>query len=396
MNIKSTARFFLYAILIALAVAPAFALGEGNRNVLLIGLMGVSPLLILGFKRFHKTDVWLGVLMLSLIAAPLLNQPQSMRWSTVLYSCMFCLTFMAYTRLLYFSRFTIYKYHKLLTYLIYAYFTVLLILQLCVLTGLPIFNLSNYDSAEPWKLNSLSAEPSHSARIVALLMYCYITVKEILLNRSYNLRNDFKADKWVWLAFIWTMLTMGSGTAFLFIPIVLLKFIQRKNILPLVLLLGLMLVITNSLGITVIDRTFKVIAATLTLDPEAIIKADHSASFRIVPMLVLANMVEITSYNGLLGNGIDSVSYFLYKYIPGGGNDISGGGFFNIWYEYGFLSFMLFLIFSLKSIISKSNYTNVIFWFFLVFLYGINNQMVWLCMILLYTINYYAVNGKQH
>ena len=391
MSIKSTARFFLYTILIAMATSPAFALGEGNRNVLLIGLMGASPLLVLAFKRFHKTDVWLGVFMLSLIAAPMLNQPQSMRWSTVLYSCLFCFTFMAYTRLLYFSRFTIHQYHKLLTYLIYVYFAVLFIQQFCVLTGLPIFNLSNYNPSEPWKLNSLAAEPSHSARIVAVLMYCYIIVKELMLNRSYSLRKDFKGDEWVWLAFLWTMLTMGSGTAFLFIPIVLLKFIQKKNIIPLILLLAVMLFITNSLGITAIDRTFNVFMATLTLNPEAIIVADHSASFRIVPFIVLASMLSLTTLNGWLGHGIDYVSTFLYQYMPGAGENVTGGGLMAMAIEYGFLCFLIFIIGSIQAAVPRKNWgVAVVFWFMLVFSYGINSQILWLCIVLLFTNNHFS------
>lgn len=387
---KFKASYLLRLIIISLAVAPAFTLGAGDRNLLLIGIMGLSPLLILIFNRFHKSDIWLVLLMISLIAAPMLNQPQSMRWSTVLYSCMFCVTFMAYTRLLSLSTFKAKNYLKLLKLLIYAYALVLLIQQFCVLTGLPIFNVSNYDTNEPWKLNALAAEPSHSARIVALLMYCYISVKELIVKKPYRLRIDFKSDKWVWLAFIWTMLTMGSGTAFLFIGIILLKFIQRKNIVPLLIVLSIMIFITASFEISAKDRTFNVFLATLTLDPDTIIEADHSASFRIVPTIVLSSMLDINSFDGWLGHGIDSVSDFMYQYLPRGGEEVSGGGFLLVWYEYGFITFLLLIIFTLTSTYKKGNYLNIIFWFLLVFVYGVNNQIVWLTIILLFTNNFFA------
>lgn len=153
-----------------MATAPAFALGEGDRNLLLIWVMGVSPLIVIARFRFDKNDVLSLLFLASIIIFPLIFHPESMRWSTVLYSWMFGLTFIAYKQLLQLNYFTIEPYLKLLKALLLAYFAVLLIQQFCVLTGLPVFNVSNYSPAEPWKLNSLAAEPSHSARIVALLM----------------------------------------------------------------------------------------------------------------------------------------------------------------------------------------------------------------------------------
>ena len=69
-----------------------------------------------------------------------------MRWSTVLYTCMFSLTFMAYTRLLTISKLTAFKFMKILRALIIAYFAVLIIQQMCVLLGLPIFTSNLYES----------------------------------------------------------------------------------------------------------------------------------------------------------------------------------------------------------------------------------------------------------
>jgi hypothetical protein len=247
MSVKRTKPYLLHIILISLAVSPAFALGEGNRNLLLIGVMVLSPIIILYFKSFYRINLWLVFFIASIIIFPLIHQPQSMRWSTVLYSAMFCLTFIAYKELLNRNHFTVHNYLILLKNLILAYFVVLLIQQFCKLTGLPIFNISNYDIKSPWKFNSLAAEPSHSARIVSLLMYCYITVKELVFQSKYNIKRDIKNDVWVWIAFIWTMITMGSGTAFLFLVIVLFKFVRLKNLIPLFFVAVSILVVVNYL-----------------------------------------------------------------------------------------------------------------------------------------------------
>ncbi|NOQ32164.1 MAG: hypothetical protein GQ570_13700 [Helicobacteraceae bacterium] len=378
-----------------MAIAPAIALGAGNRNLLLIGLMGISPIIILTSKRFKRSNVWLLLFMASIVLIPLIHQPTSMRWSTVMYSIMFGLTFIAYVQLLYKKSFTVENYQKLLKYLIYAYSIVLLIQQFCVLTGLPIFNVSNYDIREPLKLNSLSTEPSQSGRIVAFLMYCYITIKELLVKRKYNFRLDLKDDKWVWVSFMWTMITMGSGTAFLFIPIVLLKFIRFKNLIPLFIIFGVILFFVNIMGITAIDRTFKVSLATLTLNVDTILEVDHSAAMRIVPIMILAKMVDFTTMDGWFGHGIDYVSSILSYLVPGVSEGFSGGGLLAFLIDYGFISFLLFIIFSFSNSFRKGDYLSIVFWFMLVFLFGINSQIVWLTIILLFTNKYFWKKYKE-
>lgn len=168
-----------------MAIAPAFALGDDNRNLLLIGAMGVSPYFFFRYPIIiPKVDFYLGSICLFMVIFPLLFHPETMRWSTVLYSCMFCVYFMAFARVLYSNGYDFSDFSKLLKGLIYAYCIVLIIQQFCVLTNLPIFNLSNYDIREPWKLNSLMSEPSHSARIIPVLMYLYVTVQ-------FNLKNNY-------------------------------------------------------------------------------------------------------------------------------------------------------------------------------------------------------------
>ena len=78
-----------------MAIAPAIVLGDGNRNLFLIGVMVISPIIIMTSKRFKRSNVWLLLFIVSIVLIPLVHQPDSMRWSTVMYSIMFCLTFMS-------------------------------------------------------------------------------------------------------------------------------------------------------------------------------------------------------------------------------------------------------------------------------------------------------------
>ena len=385
-------KFWICIIIISFGTSPAFALDSSNMNLLLIGIMLMSPvILLISIKSMTIEDMLLILFMLSIIFSPLLNHPETMRWSTVIYSSMFIVSFITYKQLLYKDVFKIEDFEKLIRYLIYAYALVLIIQQLCVLLGLPIFNLSNYNPAEPWKLNSLTSEPSHSARIMGLLMFSFILIKQSILNRKYSFSMDSKSDRIVWVSFFWTMITMNSGTAFLFIIIIFSLFLNFKNILALIFSIFLVTILINFLDITSFERTFKIIEATTTFNINEIIRADPSAATRIIPMMLLSQLADISSVNGWFGHGIDHVSTILNNlvYIGGMPDNWSGGGMFLIWIEYGFLSFFLFTIISFISIFDKKNLFTIVFWFFLVFMYGVNSQIVWITIILLFTIKYF-------
>lgn len=382
---------WLYVILISLAISPVFALGEGNRNLLLIGVMGLSPLIILKYLEFDINDLLLVLFIFAITIFPMLNQPESMRWSTVMYSVMFCLNFMAFTRLLHQSNFTIKRYLSLLKWLIHAYTITLIIQQICVLMGLPIFNLGNYNPVEPWKLNSLTTEPSHSARIIGLLMYCYIVIKEFIEKRDYQFQYDFNKDKWIWFSFLWTMLTMNSSTAFLFIAIILSKFIKNKTLIPFFILTAGVFSISSLMEFKSAERTYRVTMTTLTLDEAKVMETDGSAGARIIPLLTLSKTVTILSKDGWFGHGVDQVSKKrLMDYRNSGYTEGLSGTLLTVWYEYGFISFFIFVWFSFRTCFDRHALLSFVFWFMLVFLYGVNNQIVWLCLTLLYINKFFS------
>lgn len=391
-------KFWLSLLIISFATSPAFALDSSNMNLLLIGVMLISPIILfISIRSISIEDILLILFMLSIIFSPLINHPETMRWSTVIYSCMFIISFITYKYLLYKDIFRIENFEKLIRYLIYAYTLVLIIQQICVLLGLPIFNLSNYSPAEPWKLNSLTSEPSHSARIVGLLMYCYIVIKEIMLNRKYNLKNDLKVDKWIWFSFFWTMITMGSGTAFLFIFLVLSVFLSFRNLIILLLVFIILIGAITFFEITAFDRTWKVFLATLTLDTNKIIAADPSASVRIVPFIIISQLVDFTTFNDWFGYGVDYVKSIFSTYVRIGGlpEGFTGGGMFQVWLDYGLLSFLLFVYFTFSATYLKDSIVSVFFWFLLVFMYGVNSQIVWVTIVLLFTLNYFKQQYKR-
>jgi hypothetical protein len=111
-NIKLYLSSFLPIIIIAMATALSFTLGKGNRNLLLIGVMGISPFIVLKFRKFYWSDIPLVLYMFSIVTIPYIFHPESMRWSTVIYSLMFSFTYLAYKQLLYLGNFNVENYKE--------------------------------------------------------------------------------------------------------------------------------------------------------------------------------------------------------------------------------------------------------------------------------------------
>src|SRR5690606_8364101 len=150
-------------------------------------------------------------------------------WSTILFSVMFSISFIAYENALRASKMEVETFIKAIRFLLVAYFVVLVIQQVGVLTGLPILNESNYSALSKWRLNALSAEASHTARNVNVLMFAFLALEEVRTGKKYLLRTQFRRDKYIWLGYAWTLFTMQSTTALIFAPLILLKVTNLRN-----------------------------------------------------------------------------------------------------------------------------------------------------------------------
>lgn len=398
-NSTSKSRLNVYALylmlsLIFLATSPALLLGEGNRNLGLITFMFISPLFMLRKALTTEAVLLLGFA-LSIVYFPAFIHAGETRWSTIFYSLMFCALFISYDGTLRRGHLKLVVFLNIIRYLILSYTMVLVIQQFCVLFGLPIFNVSNYDPSEPWKLNSLSSEPSHSARIVGLLMLSYIVGNRLAALKGTHRIASRKQNAFVWLCFFWTMITMVSATSLIMTTVVLLAYAQKNGIVNYVAGLLMASVMLFLLPDRLVGRVFDIFLAFLTFDYVEILMADHSGGMRVAPMMVLLNYVEVFSAKGLFGNGVDSVSFFLSDYIWGVEEGATGGGLLALWYEYGLIAFLFFVLFTLKATAATKTLENFISWFMLIFLTGVNSQMVWLAIILLHTLNYYRRGAGQ-
>lgn len=378
--------------IVLLSISPAFALGEGNRNLLLIGAMFFSPYFFIKYPVIlPKIDFPLIAICFMLIGFPLIFHPETLRWSTLLYSCMFCMYFMAFARVLTFSQYSAEDLSQLIKWLIYAYCITLVIQQFCVLTGLPIFNLSNYNPLEPWKLNSLMSEPSHTARVLTLLMYFYICIRNYVTGTN-GLKYFFSQEKNIVFAFCYSIFTMGSSTGFLFLFFLLLKFIPKKQVMSLIIA-GLLLIPAILYIISINEtakRTANFVEAIISFDEEQLIREDLSAATRIVPAIHGAKEVTVFTKDGLFGHGIDADEGLTP--LP---SVDCGAGSFSIWYNYGAICAFAFWLFTINiCFLRKDIVMSCFFWSLLCFLYGgMNIQIIWFTLALFLSYKYVTTNS---
>lgn len=387
-----------YFIVLTLSISLAFAQGDDDRDYILIISMAFGPIIYLSsLSKLIKVDKIFIVFSTLYLIIPLIFRYHYIRWSSLFFSYMYIFYFLAGVHCAIRGNISIKNISWITKNIIYAYAIVLLLQQFCVLTGLPVINSSAYLLNEPWKLNSLSAEPSHSSRLVGILMYGFIYCQSILTGKKLSLSQSFKIDSKVWIAFLWLELTTVSGTGMLVLLVILTMFIRKKS-LP---IFGIILFLFLSYGvmsdITALKRSSTFIGAVLTGDTSQMLGADHSASIRIVPWILCIQHINIFSFSSWVGEGMGSVARWMSALIPGVPNDFTGGGVANLIVERGLIIGVFYLIITFRLCYSKRyRFTSIGLWVLCIALDSINMQKVWLCMLILFLVKYVNVHNDEY
>ncbi len=375
-------------LLLVLAIYPAMLLNASKQNVLLLGLMALSPV-VWFVCRFvvRRIDVPLLLMYFLMLALPCIFHPATVRWSTLIYTGMYVSFFIAYVKLLYCSDLTASSLMRVLKVLLFAYAIVLLVQQICFFTGLPVFNAINIDTrpgAFP-RLNSIGPEPAWTARNVCLMMFIYILLYQHELSKELTLKNFWADNRWLCISFLYVILTCGSATGILFVILILFKFINVRSLLGVVVGVTLCVTVVNRFTtISSVERVMNLVPAVMTLDERAIMRADGSGASRIIPTIQALKYLSLTTVEGWVGHGVDSD----IKMIRFPGIKANGGGF-SLWLNYGFLVQFLFwwVVFSVCYI--KGELCSLLFC--VLILFGgitINIQILWFMLALFATYKY--------
>lgn len=299
------------AVAILVVMLTQFVFIEGYTiSPLKVGLMALMPFVFIVKVPYVSKALILGILYLLTIIFSGLFHPESFRFSTIGYLGMFVITFITLYNLVHSGAFSLSFFIKFLRWMILAYAICLICQQLFVLVGIrfmPIINLNNQFFLAIDKLPSLSLEPSQTARILGVLIYAYMQCNSFQQGSTFRFRQLFEQEhKWVTYGFLWSMFTMGSGTAFIVLGVLSLYFINWRNALIIVPLLAGLVYVGSSMGIEQFDRAYNTTQATLTLDKGTVAETDGSAYARIAPMLNTINNLDLSKKEHWFGYGIDT------------------------------------------------------------------------------------------
>lgn len=317
--------------------------------------------------------------------------PNTLRWTTLFFLLSYFYMFQTFYNLIYERQvFTIESFTRFLEGFILSYSILLVIQQIALIAGityLPIINLTQFLD-RGIGVNSLSGEPSVSARILAVLFLALLRMYELKYARSLSFQEIYKEAKWPTIGFLWCMLTMGSGTAFIALGILSLYFIQRQYVFIVIPLLIVFYTLIPYIDFEPLQRAYKTFNAFLTLDADIVRKADGSAAARVVPLVNTITSLDLMAWDTWFGHGVD------YSLKNGMFSDIIMIGSIG---DYGVLSFIVSQVLIFSCVIKKICSIETLIWIGLFNMALTNTPYVWGAIMIFTTVKYFQTfeNKKQ-
>lgn len=275
-----------------------------------VAFMAITPLIMMFRTQYLSKATGYAALYI-VITLCFLFLKESFRSATIYYSILFFLTFNLYYNLVYHEKvYNIDDFIGIIKKVIYAYAICLIIQQLCFVIGLRYFppaNLMGLEYYELFRLNSLAIEPSHAARLLTVYFYALLKLSEYK-NDGYPLSMNelWKEHKWTIIAFLYTMICIGSGTAFVALAILSLYFLKREYVLFVLTASFAFYMAVPYIDYEPLTRAINVFNATLTGDTEVITDVDSSAAARVNIIVDTFTQLDLSDPAIWFGGGTDS------------------------------------------------------------------------------------------
>ena len=354
---------------------------QGPFSPVKIGFMGICPLIFIAKKPIVTKALvlaaiyWVVCYTLSLLKG-------EMRFSTLGFLGMYLILYINYYSFIVKGTFTLEYFTKVLKYLIIAYAVVLIGQQMCVLVGLrnmPLLNLQNQFFLSITKLPSLTLEPSHSARILTFTMLGYLRCMEIMKGKRISLQELFSPEqRIVTFSFLWSMLMMGSGTAFVGMGVLSLYFITRKTVIYIIPLIIGMFMLGQSMELKQMDRAVALAEAASTGSAEEAMAADGSGATRIIPVMNVFTKTDVTQLETWIGKKSMEKDKHWWKRTDT-----------KIYDQYGLIAFIISLVFIYSCVIRHFfSIETLLYLILLGFTLG-NIYYAWGCLMIMTGVTYF-------
>lgn len=359
-------------------------------------VMGIDKLLLFTLALFGFFFIYFRITKAFILATIMLLiqffvsafHPATFRSSTLIYSVMLAYSYVSIYTLVYCERvFSNEQFVKLIKGIIYAFFIVCIIQQCLILVGVhnvSWLNLSFLDRGIG--CSSLSYEPSSFARTMFVCYFAYIKCVGYKRGTALTLKELFNHEhRKITYMFLWMMLTMGSGTAFVCLALLSLNFINKRNwyyVFPSLLLV--FFVVLPVLNFEQSNRAVSVMSAVATLEKEEIEEADGSGAGRISPI-----------FNSFKADFSKKETWFGYGPDYAKNKNLFFRQESTLFDDYGFFWYIVQLLLSLSTSYGFS-------WLTIVYMFsgiagGANGNInyAWTLMIIMSCVRYFYLNRKR-
>ncbi len=380
---KNIATFYL------ILFSFQYVLVEGNGvSMVKFAAMLFCPFVLLMRSPKITSAMFWGGLYYSCVVLLASLHPESFRVSTLIYLLALLSMFIMYYNLIYIEHaLNNENFIKIIKGILYAYAIVIIVQQCFKMVGIVPFtliNLNYYDSRTLLCVNGLAIEQSHSARIMTILFLALLRMLEVKHNSNkLSFTIVYSELKLLFFLFLWTMLTMGSATAYVGIIILACYFLKNKYIYYIIPIVCICVLIGPYIDFGPINRVINLATSFVTFDTQQMIQAESSGASRVFALINTLTHLNIFDINTWIGNGVDSAisKGFL--------SDESQ--YISVITDYGLISYIIGLIFifrcSIKNIISLET-------FIFIFLLGagLNNvYYIWFTMMIFSTTKFFCL-----
>ena len=276
-----------------------------------VAFMAITPFfMLIKTPYISKATIFSLLFWVVTVGMSIIQFGMTSRMSTFYYSALFLLTFNLYYNLVHINKvFEIGQFIQLIKLVIYAYAIILILQQLFFIVGLrymPLINLMNQPYYGLFRLNSLAIEPSHAGRLLAVYFYAYLKLNEYQNGNAPQIKELWNKDKKLIVAFLYTMIGIGSGTAFIALGILSLYFLKRQYALSVICAATVIYLLIPIIDYEPLNRAVKIFNATMSGDTELVTQTDNSAAARINIILNTITNLDISQPSTWYGQGIDA------------------------------------------------------------------------------------------
>ncbi len=382
---------FFFITLMSVQIIPLEGMDVSIVKAICMSIAPVILLLSLNSVKVTNALLWGTMYFIFLITCSLLAL-DNIQWDRIVFRGLYIYMFVSVVQIVEFGTISIKSFQTFIKCLLYAYFIIAILQQICLLIGIldmPLFNLIRQKTPDSfWKVNSLAIESSHAARIVTILFYTYIRIKELIEPNILSIKQYWSSDKLVIIGYLYFIISIGSATGLIGLLIICVYFL-RKNLISSLLLIAIVVIIITQFMSEQMDRISAILVSFPADDiSKQMVETEASGAARLTGIVNTFQHLDLTTKEAWIGQGTSFRRTFESIY----GNKNMIGDITN----YGIITYCFSLIFVYRTAISRLfSFETLIFIALLGAGIG-SNYYIWSALLLFYMIKFYEKDTCQY